>query len=315
MEDERFSGECFPENSGEHATDGFVDHYCELTNDLLFHMVFSQNMDALKSLLSSLLNIPMSEILDIKVLNPLQYNESFDTKTTILDLKVHLNEDRYVLIEMQVRRFEEWTNRSLLYGCRQIDEQSRGRDFTYEGLQPVIQISIMDHTLFPDHRRFFAKYEIRDNEGYPYTDKLSFYVLDLTAVEDATEEEKKQGLVDWASAFNAENWEEVNQIDNEGVQEAKKSMERIMSDSYRRQQLWDRKLAEMDYRSQMSSAEKRGIEIGEKRGEKRGWNSAKQEAEDRDRQRVRNMHALGKTNDEIALYMDLNVEQVKEWLQ
>ena len=35
-------------------------------------------------------------------------------------------------------------------------------------------------------------------------------------------------------------------------------MEWIMSDSYRRQQLWDRKMAEMDYRSQMSSAEKRG---------------------------------------------------------
>ena len=44
-------------------------------------------------------------------------------------------------------------------------------------------------------------------------------------------------------------------------------MEWIMSDSYRRQQLWDRKMAEMDYRSQMSSAEKRGIEIGEKRTE------------------------------------------------
>ena len=46
----------------------------------------------------------------------------------------------------------------------------------------------------------------------------------------------------WASAFNAENWEEVNQINNEGVQEAKKSMERIMSDSYRRQLLWDREM-------------------------------------------------------------------------
>ena len=72
-----------------------------------------------------------------------------------------------------------------------------------DGLQPVIQIAIMDHTLFPDHRRFFTKYELQDDEGYRFSDKLQFYVMDLTAKEDAEEDEKANGLVDWAEAFTA----------------------------------------------------------------------------------------------------------------
>jgi len=100
-------------------------------------------------------------------------------------------------------------------------------------------------------------------------------------------------------------------------------MERIMSDSYRRQLLWDRKMAEMDYRSQMSAAERRGeargetrgIAIGEARGETRGWNKATKEAEERDRKRVRNMHDRGKTNEEIALDMEISVDKVREWIQ
>ena len=84
-------------------------------------------------------------------------------------------------------------------------------------------------------------------------------------------------------------------------------MERIMSDSYRRQLLWDRKMAEMDYRSQMSAAERKG--------ETRGWTKATKEAEERDRKRVRNMHDRGKTNEEIALDMEISVDKVREWIQ
>ena len=74
--------------------------YCALTNDLLFHMVFSQNMKALRSLLSALLGMPESDIQSIDVLNPMQYNASIDTKVTVLDLKLHLNADEFILIEL-----------------------------------------------------------------------------------------------------------------------------------------------------------------------------------------------------------------------
>ena len=38
-------------------------------------------------------------------------------------------------------------------------------------------------------------------------------MMDLTQISEATEIQKEQGLVEWARAFNAGSWEEVNQID------------------------------------------------------------------------------------------------------
>ena len=43
--------------------------YVSLKNDLLFHMVFTRNGRALKGLLSTLLNLPESDILSVEILN------------------------------------------------------------------------------------------------------------------------------------------------------------------------------------------------------------------------------------------------------
>ena len=81
----------------------------------------------------------------------------------------------------------------------------------------------MDYTLFPEHRRFFTKYVLQDDEGYRFSDKLQFYVMDLTAKEEAEEDEKANGLVDWAEAFTANSWEKVGQINNPGGNEARET--------------------------------------------------------------------------------------------
>ena len=240
--------------------------YVALTNDLLFHMVFTMNELALKSLLSSLLSMPEEQIQKIEILNPMQYNESFDTKLTVLDLKLHLNDDRFILVEMQVRRFDSWTNRTLLYACRSIVEQSRGEGFRYDDLQSVIQIAIMDHTLFPDHRRFFAKYELQDEEGYRFSDKLQFYVMDLKAIDEAEEHEKENGLVDWAKAFTAKDWKAVEKIDNPGVKEAQKTMEVIMSEPTQRQLIIDRRTALLDRQAELDDATRKGRAEGRAEG-------------------------------------------------
>ena len=159
------------------AGDGQELMYESLMNDVLFHMVFTRNMTALRGLVSSLLGLPESEILEIVVLNPMQYTDAISSKLTVLDIRAHLNGDRYLNIEMQVRRFAYWTNRSVVYSCRQIVEQSNAEGFEYDRLEPVIHIAIMNHTLFSDHKRFFAKYELTDREGYRYSDKLQFRVF------------------------------------------------------------------------------------------------------------------------------------------
>ena len=191
-------------------------------------MVFTRNGRALKGLLSTLLNLPESYILSVEVLNPMQYSDVIDSRLTVLDIKVHLNGDTFVFVEIQVRRFEHWANRTFTYACRQMADQVHG-NFDYSKLKPVIQVFIMDHTLFPEHPRFFARYIPRDDEGYLYTDKLQFYVMDLTQTDAATSEQEGQGLVEWAQASKADSWDKEHRLGNPGIKEAVKTMELIIS--------------------------------------------------------------------------------------
>ena len=232
--------------------------YEPLTNDVMFHLVFLNNEKARIGLVSALLNIPESDIKEIRVMNPMQHSDAIDAKLTVLDLRLHLNNDSYLNIEMQVRRFQDWLNRTVVYTCRQITDQSNVENFNYRNLEPVIHVAILDHTLFEDHKRFFAKYELKDDEGYRYTDKIQFYVMDLKAIAEADEQERKRGLVEWAEAFNARNWEQLGKINNPGVKEAAKQMQTIMSTPEQRQMIWSRRMAQLDYNSQINSARKEG---------------------------------------------------------
>ena len=244
--------------------------YEPLTNDAMFHLVFLNNEKARMGLVSALLNISESEIQEIRVMNPMQYSDAMDAKLTVLDLRLHLNNDSYLNIEMQVKRFQEWLNRTVVYTCRQVTEQSNAEGFNYSKLEPVIHVAILDHTLFEDHKRFFAKYELKDEEGYRYTDKIQFYVMDLKAIADADEQERKRGLVEWAEAFNAKDWEQIGRINNPGVKEAAKQMQTIMSTPEQRQMIWSRRMAQMDYDTQMDSARKEGWAEGLKKGQAEG---------------------------------------------
>ncbi len=135
-------------------------------------------------------------------------------------------------------------------------------EFDYEKLEQVVQISIMDHTLFEDHKRFFAKYELRDEEGYRYSYRLRFLVMDLTASDEATEEERSKGLVEWADAFKAKSWNEVQQIENSGVKEAAKTMQMIMANPTERDLIRARLDAEIDHRTLINAERRQGEKIG-----------------------------------------------------
>ena len=232
--------------------------FVSLRNDLLFHMVFTRNKEALKGLLSVMLNIREERIEQVEVLNPMQYSEVIDTKLTVLDLKVHLNDSTYILVEMQVRKFEEWVNRTVVYTCRQVADQAHD-EFDYSKLEPVVQISIMDYSLFSDHKRFFKNYRLADDEGYVYTDKIQIWVMDLTQIDNATEEQKAQGLVEWAKAFRADSWDEVNQIQNPAVKEAAKTMRLILTNPTEREMIRMRQAAQNDWITMRNFERKAGM--------------------------------------------------------
>ena len=59
-----------------------------------------------------------------------------------------------------------------------------------------------------------------------YTTKFNLYVVDLTQIELATEEDRESGLVYWTKIFKAKTWEELKQMAerNQELQEATEAL-------------------------------------------------------------------------------------------
>ena len=122
---------------------------------------------------------------------------------------------------------------------------------------------------------------------------MRFYVLDLSAVDLADEVDREQGLVQWTQAFNAQDWNAFKEIDRSGIREAANTMAMIMMNPTERQLLWDRKLALMDYNTEMISARMTGMEEGK-------INIA------------RKMKSRGMSNDVIAQITELSEEEISK---
>lgn len=73
--------------------------------------------------LSAVLNIPPESIKSTVILNPNQDKFYNDDKLSILDVKVELNNNTFIDIEMQVTPFKYWRERSLYYNARMYIDQ------------------------------------------------------------------------------------------------------------------------------------------------------------------------------------------------
>ena len=54
-------------------------------------------------------------------------------------------------------------------------------------------------------------------DHYPYTNKLSIGVVDLTRIDLATEEDRSYNIDKWAKLFKAETWEDIKMIAKQDV--------------------------------------------------------------------------------------------------
>lgn len=179
-----------------------------MTNDYLFRALLQQNNNVLKGLISSLLHLHDTEISSVAITNPIELGRSTDEKTFILDISIVLNDSALINLEMQVINFHDWTDRSLSYLCRKFDQLKKGEP--YRNLKPVIQISLLNFTLFPERPEFYATYRLLNVRSHMlYSDKLQLSVLDLTRIDLATTEDREdyyrrmQGMDDMLAEMGA----------------------------------------------------------------------------------------------------------------
>ena len=65
----------------------------------------------------------------------------------------------------------------------------------YASAKAVIQIGLLDFTLFPERPEFYATYKlINEKNFFVYSNKLRLSVVDLTHIDLATEEDRLYGI-------------------------------------------------------------------------------------------------------------------------
>ena len=175
---------------------------CTLKNDYMFKAVLQQNRKALTGLVSALLHLPAEDIIELEILNPIELGKNYQDKDCVLDLKIRLNNNRIINIELQVEDQGNWPERSLTYLCRAFDQTKRGHD--YADILPTIHISILDFDLPHLTPSFYSEFRLLNTgNGELYSDKFGINVLNLKTLKDESVVKEPADLYQWALLFNA----------------------------------------------------------------------------------------------------------------
>ena len=223
-----------------------------MTNDYLFRALLQRNNLVLKGLICALLHMKEADISSVIITNPIRLGDSIDNKTFVLDINVVLNRHHIINLEMQVINLNNWQDRSLSYLARNFDHLKKGED--YKLTHPVIQIGLLDYTLFPEHPEFYSTYQFLNVKNHTlYSDKWRISVLDLSRIDLATEEDRQYQLDYWAALFKAKTWEELQMLaqNNHYFKEASETVYELTQEERIRQQC----LAREDYNRTMKGIE------------------------------------------------------------
>ena len=235
--------------------------------------------------------------------------ESEDDKLGILDVLVELEDGVKMNMEMQVPYFEYWANRVLFYvGKIYTGQIQKGDD--YDKLQKCIHVSILDFIHFPQDNRCYRKITFCDVEtGEQYTDLMELHVLELKKL--PPKDQNEDGVIRWMRFLGGKSRKEFEDMaeKDEYIKEAYEDLKKLSLDEQKRLEYEVRQRAIRDHNSQMKSAERRGIEIGEERGEKRGIEIGTQSTLKR---LVKANVESGKSLEEIAEFLGLDLSEVEK---
>lgn len=172
----------------------------------------------------------------------------------------------------------------------------KGQD--YDALRKCIHVSILEFIHFPKDQRCYRKIILCDAEtGEPYTDLIELHILELKKL--PPEDQNETGIIRWMRFLNGKSRKEFDHMaeKDEYIREACGELKKLSLDEQKRIEYEQREKAIRDYNSQMHSAERRGIEIGEERAF---------------REVVVKMLAKGLRTEEISDFVELDPEEIKK---
>ena len=230
--------------------------------DFAFKQVM-RNENARLGFLSAMLRMPPEDIRETRLLDTHLNKLHKDDKLGILDVRVCLNNDAEIDIEIQLAPFPAWTKRSLFYLSKMYASQLKEGE-EYHRMKKCISISILDFALFSGQEEFYSRFHLwEDTRRLLYSDQIELHVLELPKLP----EELKEGASDmllWAKFINAEKKEELDMLSekNPYIKEACETLQEVSQDRAMQLEYLAREKAIRDHDYLMAESRWQGIKIG-----------------------------------------------------
>ena len=233
-----------------------------LTNNYAFLKIFKKE-ENVKGFLIDLLNLKEKQIKKIEIKDPFTSGENKEEKEGILDIKLTLNGNKKINIEMQNTYQEDWAERSLFYNCRMFTEGFKKGE-PYWKLSPCIHIGILNFNMMKSPG-YYHKVTLRDEKTNElYSRKFQFHMIELKKTKTTKGKARKHPLYRWARLIAATTWEEVAQesAGNRYMERIQEEMVKMSQDERDRYLYLREEMAASDRVSQLQSAENRGVRAG-----------------------------------------------------
>ena len=285
--------------------------FLPLKMDFVFKFVFTNEIGALASLISSILfpkedkRIEVIEIISSEII-PIFKNG----KRTFLDLKLlckilSSEEDNLIQVELQIAEQIGYIQRSLYYASGLIQHQLKVGE-SYFQLTPIIQINILDFSLLPGENivsRFLLKE--KDSNIILTEDFQMIYVelpkFQITEIEDLqTESDIWFYLLKNIQTLTEESRMEILKKKPD-LKNAFGVLEMYSSDPEKQREFEERLRADENYAYELAVKYEKGIEKGIEEGELR-----------KSMETARKMRELGDSLEKISIVTGLSELQLKE---
>ena len=240
-------------------------------NDIFFKNLFSKvgNEDMLKELLEEITKVKIKEIEVQKEVELSKMNTK--EKYGKLDLRVIVNKNIIVIIEMQLNDTCNMEKRAMYYAGKVIGSSLKIKE-TYDKIKDIYVISILNYEM-TRLKKYCTDTVTVENEyrNYEMIKGIKYFFIELPKFRKQIQVPETK-LEQWLAFIDYENKELINMAieKNELVKKAQKDYEYLTGDAATRRLQELREKAILDENSAYETGVKRGKKEGERIGEVRG---------------------------------------------
>ena len=245
-------------------------------SDVIFKNLFSKigNEDLLKEFLEELLRIKIKKI---EIQKEVEVSKSHEKeKCGRLDLRVKINENAIVVIEMQLQDKCKMDKRAMYYAGKIIGNSLEVGQ-TYNQIKDIYVISILDYNML-ETEEYNTDTVIVDSKYRKYVviDGIKFYFIELPKFREQVRKPKTK-LEEWLTFIDYENREMVKMAieKNKLVEKAQKEYEYLTGDEATKRWQFLREKAILDERAAYINGKTCGKEEGKIVGMREGKKIAK----------------------------------------